>query len=184
MKILLMSDNHGRWPKVNELVEYYRPQVDLILHCGDSEFAPDDPVWEKVDAVVTGNNDYDPEYPDELIINTRQGRIFLTHGHFHNVYFNSKRMVKAAHDNHCQLAFHGHTHVAYAKIEDGVLLCNPGSLNYSRGSLPYRTYAILTFEPQTVKVEFYDDDKHRLDQLTQVFDRNLLEEAGHDTSQN
>ena len=68
MKILLMSDNHGRWPKVHELVEYYRPQVDLILHCGDSEFAPDDPVWEKVDAVVTGNNDYDPEYPDELII--------------------------------------------------------------------------------------------------------------------
>ena len=128
MKILLMSDNHGRWPKVHELVEYYRPQVDLILHCGDSEFAPDDPVWEKVDAVVTGNNDYDPEYPDELIINTRQGRIFLTHGHFHNV--------------------------------------------------------ILTFEPQTVKVEFYDDDKHRLDQLTQVFDRNLLEEAGYDTSQN
>ena len=33
MKILLMSDNHGRWPKVHELVEYYRPQVDLILHC-------------------------------------------------------------------------------------------------------------------------------------------------------
>ena len=52
MKILLMSDNHGRWPKVHELVEYYRPQVDLILHCGDSEFAPDDPVWEKVDAVA------------------------------------------------------------------------------------------------------------------------------------
>ena len=171
MKWLILSDNHGRWQATYDWVQFYRPQVDLIFHCGDSEFQADDPLWEMVDAVVTGNNDFDPAYARELVISTKAGKVFMTHGHFHNVYFTTDKMLAAAKANDCQFAFHGHTHVAYAKYEQGVLLCNPGSFNHSRGPLRERTYAMLTVEDQKLTVEFYNERKECLTELTQVFEK-------------
>ena len=169
MKFMILSDNHGRWKTVDELLQHYRPQVDYIFHCGDSEFWPNDTVWEMVDAVVTGNNDYHPEYPAEAVVDTPVGKVYLTHGHYHGVYLTTDKVLESAKANGCRFAFHGHTHVAYAKVEDGVVLCNPGSLNYSRGRLSYRTFALMTIEGSQVTVEFFDDQRRPIEPLNQVF---------------
>ena len=41
MKILVVSDNHREEKILTEIVQEMRDQVDLMIHCGDSELAPD-----------------------------------------------------------------------------------------------------------------------------------------------
>ena len=54
MKVLILSDNHGHYELVHSLVDQFRPEVDYICHCGDSEFKAEDPIWQEVDAYVAG----------------------------------------------------------------------------------------------------------------------------------
>lgn len=171
MKFLLMSDNHGFWPKVNEICQHYKGQVDYYFHCGDSEFQFDDPIWEYFDAKVTGNMDFDPQYPATVLFDTPEGQVLLAHGHLHNGHVHNRDLVKLAKEQGAKFLFHGHTHVLYAQIEEGILCVNPGSLKRSRGPQPDRTYAIVTVEPKVYQVDFYNDNLDLIPSLTQIFSR-------------
>lgn len=171
MKWLIISDNHGGWSKLNNLIEHYRPEVELILHCGDSEFPADDPIWDNVDVVVSGNMDFDPQYFNRRIVEHSAGNILVVHGHRNGVNSGYEELLAEAKDINAKFVFHGHTHQLYAEYVDGVLLINPGSLNHSRGPVPYKTYAILEITPTQHKVEFYDDSMNLLTDLTKVFER-------------
>lgn len=175
MKFLVLSDNHGRWATVERIIKHHRSEVDYIFHCGDSEFDAEDMVWHDVDAVVTGNMDMDSRYAEEQVVSTPVGKVFLTHGHLYGVNSTNERVLAAAQQNGCRFAFHGHTHRLYAEVDRGILLCNPGSVNHSRGIHPYRTYAIITIAGERVQVDFYDDQLQRLDSLTEVFESVPLE---------
>ena len=61
MKYLVVSDNHGDRRILVDLFAYYKDQVDLMIHCGDSELSVNDELWQEA-YVVTGNCDYDPKY--------------------------------------------------------------------------------------------------------------------------
>ncbi|MGX7091574.1 YfcE family phosphodiesterase [Hutsoniella sourekii] len=169
MKFLVMSDNHGRWPLVWDLVSNLRPQVDYIFHTGDSEFASDDPIWELVDGSVTGNMDFDPGYPATQVIETPVGKVFLAHGHRHGVNSGHDEILRAAKEADCCFAFHGHSHVLKAEYVDGVYIVNPGSLNHSRGPVPYTTYAIVSVDDQEVSVDFYNEAGELLKDLNRHF---------------
>ncbi|AXY25352.1 YfcE family phosphodiesterase [Suicoccus acidiformans] len=171
MKFLLLSDNHGRWPQTHEVIQQWRGKVDYIFHLGDSEFAYDDPIWEDVDAKVTGNMDFDPDYPFVEVVETPVGRVFLAHGHQHGVNHGLENIVSQAREAGASYVFHGHTHVLYAKRFDDILAVNPGSLNHSRGMVRNRTYAVVTVDEAKQRVEFYDESGDLLDQLTQEFER-------------
>ena len=41
MKVLFVSDSHGLTAELEILVEKHQDEVDLFIHCGDSELAPD-----------------------------------------------------------------------------------------------------------------------------------------------
>ena len=43
MKVLFVSDSHGLTAELEKLVENHQDEVDLFIHCGDSELDPDDP---------------------------------------------------------------------------------------------------------------------------------------------
>lgn len=171
MKFLIMSDNHGQWPLVNELIQEWRPKVDYIFHCGDSEFPADDPLWEQVDAVVTGNMDFDPQYRRQQIIETPVGNVLLVHGHLTGVNYGNDELLALAKDNDCRFAFHGHTHKLYAESKEGVLIANPGSLNRPRGQYQGKTFLLLTVDLDAIAVDYYSAENQRIDQLSQQFPR-------------
>lgn len=171
MKIMLLSDNHGRSDLVAKLMATWRDQVDYLLHAGDSEFAYDDSIWGLADAYVKGNMDFDMNFPTEARLSTPQGKILLVHGHLHDVNHSLDLLRKMAAEEDIAFVFHGHTHKLYASLEEGLLYVNPGSLNHSRGPHPEKTFAIIDIQDDAIQVDFYDDKNQRLDRLGQHFDR-------------
>lgn len=170
MKLLVMSDNHGQWALVNKLVETHQGQVDGIIHCGDSEFDANDPIWEAFDIVVKGNMDFDSQYPTEATLNTTKGDVWVTHGHLYHIKQNNLDDLRDAGIRQgAKIILHGHTHIAYSHFEDGILMVNPGSLSRSRGPISERTFAIIEWDSEQIRVEFYDHVSNRLDRLTQIY---------------
>ncbi|MGY4104030.1 YfcE family phosphodiesterase [Ignavigranum ruoffiae] len=169
MKFLVMSDNHGQWPLVDEIIKHWRPQVDYIFHCGDSEFPADDPLWDQVDAVVTGNMDFDPQYRRQQVIETAEGNVLLVHGHLTGVNYGNDELLAIAKNSNCRFVFHGHTHKLYAEVKEGILLANPGSLNRPRGHYQGKTYLLVTIENNQVIVNYYSEDNQPIPQLDQIF---------------
>ncbi|EFR32036.1 YfcE family phosphodiesterase [Eremococcus coleocola] len=170
MKMLVLSDNHGRYDLVMNLLSQWRDKVDYIFHTGDSEFSSGDVIWGLVDGVVKGNMDFDPGYEIETFINTPAGKVALSHGHYYGVNHGLGGVKDLAQTNGAKFMFHGHTHKLYARMEEGILFVNPGSLNHSRGPEPERTFAVVEVNENQIKVDFYDDDQQKLDRLSQQFD--------------
>ena len=170
MKVLILSDNHGHYELVHSIIDRFRPEVDYICHCGDSEFQADDPIWQEVDAYVAGNMDFDPAYPSQSLLDTDQGRILVVHGHRHQVNHHKYHLIEEAQTLGARMVFHGHTHKLYARIEEGILLVNPGSLAQSRGPVAERTFALAEIDSEQAMVHFYRYDGQELPQLTCMLD--------------
>lgn len=171
MKFLVISDNHGQWPLVNEIIQKFRSSVDFVFHCGDSEFPADDPIWEDVDAVVSGNMDFDPQFRRKQEIETQIGNVLLVHGHLNGVNYGNDELMYEAKKHKFKFVFHGHTHILYADYQDGILIANPGSLSRSRGPYPYKTFMLVNVEPDEIIVEYYDENRNLLPQLCKTFRR-------------
>lgn len=171
MKWLVLSDNHGGWAKTNQIIEFYRPNVDLIIHCGDSEFPADDPIWENVDIVVSGNMDFDPQYFQTRTLDCDLGKILVVHGHRNGVNSSNLELIEEAKNMGASFVFHGHTHCLYAEMLDGIFIMNPGSLNHSRGPVNERTYSLVELSDDSISVKFYNDQMDELSSLTKQFNR-------------
>ena len=62
-----------------------------------------------------------------------------------------------AYEEHCALAFFGHTHRMMLERENGVWVCNPGSISLPRGGPA--SYARLTIENERATLlELVDKD--------------------------
>lgn len=148
IKIILVSDNHYHDEPLQELQRHYR-DADYFFHCGDSEMP-----YKSLSgfARVRGNNDYDYEYPETLVLEVGGHRFLLTHGHRQGIYFGYDGLIRLAKINGCDIVCFGHTH-RYTEVEkDGILLLNPGSIWCNRdGSAP--SYMIITLENEKIKIE-------------------------------
>ena len=85
MKILIVSDTHGRMYNLEEAME--REEFDGMIHCGDVE-GMDDLIKSKVNGpcyMVMGNNDWFSNLPAEIQVNIDDYRAFITHGHNYGV---------------------------------------------------------------------------------------------------
>lgn len=132
MKIIVVSDSHGRFEKLQMLKKMY-PDVKVFLHCGDCET---DEQYLFGFTIVRGNNDY-YNYPGELVIPVEKLKIFMTHGHMYYHTNRVEQLVKKAQKLDCQIVCFGHTHRPLMTVEDGILVVNPGSLWINRdGSKP------------------------------------------------
>lgn len=150
MKLLVMSDSHGKNKVMDKVIEAHCKHVDLMLHCGDIE-TPED-IYENL-ITVRGNNDYYYDYPEMKIVTVGQHRILLIHGN-QSYYGNRLQfLAKKAVEYNCNIVCYGHTHVASLDEVNGITLLNPGSLWHSRdGRNP--SYAILTLNDNSIHVEF------------------------------
>lgn len=136
MKVLIFADSHGYNMAMAFAVD--REEPDAVIHLGDH--AEDAREIERVFPAmpicrVRGNNDFDPEVPLNAVVTPGGVRIYITHGHRERVGMLSSGIVsQRAYEEHCALAFFGHTHRMMLERENGVWVCNPGSISLPRCS--------------------------------------------------
>lgn len=153
MKILVISDTHGRLDNAKMTIERLVPNnLDVVLHCGDHihDIVDLEKAYRSVKFyAVAGNCDFffgkkekNGEIRDRLV--TLDGvPIYMTHGHRHDVKWGTvERLVDDALAHDAKIAIFGHTHEAYLEKHDGVWVLNPGSLTLPRDSC-YPSYALI-----------------------------------------
>lgn len=144
MKILIVSDTHGRHMNLDRALERECP-IDMFIHLGDVEGGEDyiDAVVECEKHVVKGNNDFFSELPreEEFYIGSR--KVFITHGHNYFVSLNPEQIREEGRARQADIVMFGHTHRPYLDEESDMIVLNPGSLSYPRQEGRKSSYMIL-----------------------------------------
>ena len=149
MKVLVVSDTHGRDEKLEAAVQKEAP-VDLLVHCGDvdgREFFVE-ALAECPCCIISGNNDFFSDLPREEEIKIGNRRVLVTHGHYYGVSMDIYGLIDEAKARNCQAVFFGHTHKPLITEKDGIFALNPGSLSFPRQEGRRPSYAIVETDPQ------------------------------------
>ena len=139
MTILVLSDSHSSLRFMRQCADTIRP--DVLVHLGDYF---DDAVVLKEEYPqilvyrVPGNCDRyrcPPGLPEILVENICGVRVYMTHGHRHQVKMSIGLLLKDARAAKADIVLYGHTHAADCHREDdGLWVMNPGSCGYYGGS--------------------------------------------------
>lgn len=144
MKILIVSDTHGRHGNLDEVLER-EGKIDMLLHLGDVE---DDEYYIEAAAecpvhLIAGNNDFFSYLPSEKEIKIGKYKVFMTHGHGYYVSMNTRRLRDEAKARGVDIVMFGHTHKPYIDVEGDLKVINPGSLSYPRQEGRQASYVIM-----------------------------------------
>ncbi len=147
MKILIVSDTHGRISNFMECIRKVSP-IDMLIHCGDIE-GQEEEIREIAGCethIVSGNNDYFSMLPREEEFMAGKYKVFLTHGHGYGVSMGTDRIVEEALSRGADIVIFGHTHKPLNEKINGVRVLNPGSLSYPRQDGRRPSYMIMEFD--------------------------------------
>jgi len=154
MKILIVSDSHGRADLLARIVEDVQP--DHMIHCGDF-CTPLDQLPGVSRSVVRGNCDWE-EVAEEQVWEGAGLRFYVVHGHRHHVKRDLSLIHVRAEETGAQIACFGHSHVPLLKQRENILFINPGSIAHPR-EVAHPSYAILVSEaPRRVRVSYHLPD--------------------------
>lgn len=159
MRLLIVSDSHGNSRILDELASIYMGRVDAFVHCGDSELASSNLIWEMMDTVA-GNCDFDPGYQEKLVRQDQPYPYLIVHGHRHQVKGTLELLAKEARQEGVHLVFYGHSHVLRFEQEEGVFFVNPGSIQQPRGPLSEKTYCLLEADKEGITIKVFNH-KHQ-----------------------
>ena len=165
MKILIVSDNHQDASRLEELLDIHE-DIDLWLHCGDSELYIENKLWNSY-KTVRGNMDWESNFPEVRVEQTPDFNIVVLHGHRHQVKITNDLMLDEAKKNNAKIVFYGHTHIAKVEKEKGVYFINPGSISQPRGDLSIGSYAIYEQTNEGGFMTFFDWNHNELPELSQ-----------------
>lgn len=152
MKILMVSDSHGRVGNLLEAVDREIP--DQVFHMGDlirdaeelSSVYPDLPVH-----AVVGNCDGWTQGPEDLEVDLDGVKFLLTHGHCYHAKLGPGALLRVGRDRGMDVVCYGHTHEPVAQLQTGGLwLINPGTVG---GVHNRATYAVATLEDGEVSIQ-------------------------------
>jgi uncharacterized protein len=166
-KVLVVSDSHGLTGELEVLRERHLNEVDLMIHCGDSEMMPDDKVMNGY-LTVKGNCDFGG-YPLETTKEVAGRKFFITHGHKYSVKSSLMNLKYKAAEVGADIACFGHSHVLGAEVIGDTLFLNPGSIRLPRERLE-KTYVILELLDETIKMSVFDISGQELKDLAFEFD--------------
>ena len=146
MKILILSDTHGREENLEKVLER-EGMPDYMIHLGDSEDSGEHirsmitcPLY-----IVAGNCDFFSDLPRAAIVEIGSFRILMTHGHYYYVSVGTRDLVEDAKANDCNIAMFGHTHKPFVDRSDKELtVLNPGSLSFPRQNGRRPSYIRMT----------------------------------------
>ena len=144
MRIAVISDTHGMNEDIiKALMSIDKP--DMLIHLGD--YADDGEKISKIlgipITIVKGNGDPFSNYNEDELIEVHGKKLFLTHGHRHNVVRNLDTLYYKAVEMGADMALFGHTHLAVNLVHDNLIIMNPGSPSLPRGDLFTKTFGLI-----------------------------------------
>ncbi len=165
MKILLVSDTHGRMDRLFNISRNFK-DVDMIIHLGDNyqdaiELSEKHAEYEREMIYVAGNTDGFFESKElSKVVETPYGNIYICHGHKESVNSSLMNLYYKTVENDCIAGCFGHTHIPAYEDLDGVKLLNPGSLSKPR-NMSKGNYGIITLDENGIDFEIceYKDEK-------------------------
>lgn len=165
-KVLIVSDSHGLTKELEVLRERHLHEVDVMIHCGDSQLMPDE---EPITGYLTvmGNCDFGG-YPLETMTEVSNRKIFITHGHRYSVKTSLLNLKYKAEELGANIVCFGHSHVLGAEIIGGILFLNPGSIRLPRERME-KTYMILEFIEDKAKLSVFELSGKELKDLSREF---------------
>ena len=153
LRILIMSDSHGRNENVELAIAQVREEIgefQMLIHLGDVGDARELESLAGVPCyIVRGNTDYDAKLLNANVIEAGGHRIFATHGHLYQVDMRMDLRRFAALENDCDIAMYGHTHVPYLEEDpDDITILNPGSISKPRQADHRYTYMVMEIDDE------------------------------------
>ncbi|MBR6572588.1 MAG: YfcE family phosphodiesterase [Clostridia bacterium] len=151
MRILVISDSHGRTSAIEQAIEA-QPNANHIFFLGDCISDIEDLTYiypDKSFHIVTGNCDGYSFYKSIDFITLSGKKIIFTHGHTLSVKSGLERLKTFGETEDAHIILFGHTHTAIIEYENERYFVNPGSL--SHGSLGFRSYAVIDIEENGIK---------------------------------
>lgn len=148
MKIIVMSDSHGDKETVRAVSAL---PADAIIHCGDSELSAEEPVLQGLH-IVRGNCDRDLRFPQSLVVEVGDKRVFVVHGHEHDCKRTLLPLYYAAQEVQADIVLFGHSHLYGTEMKEGILFLNPGSTLLPRGGNE-ATFAMIEWD-ETIRISF------------------------------
>lgn len=150
MRILVLSDSHGRAGLVEEIVER-NADIQHIFFLGDvlrdletaALLYPQKRFYR-----VAGNCDLFTGCANEAETVLAGVNIFYCHGHTLGVKTGLQSLMRRAAAQGAQLALYGHTHRANIEFHAGICYVNPGSVSQARGGK--NSYAIIDLKGQNI----------------------------------
>lgn len=144
MKVLVMSDTHGRERNVEKVLKR-EGMPDYVLHLGDSE---DSGAYLRGILtcpleIVAGNCDFFCDLPKEIVTEIGGVRVLMAHGHCHFVALGLRDLAEEARANGCSVAMFGHTHRPLIEEVAGITVINPGSLSFPRQEGRQPSYIVM-----------------------------------------
>lgn len=152
MKLLIVSDSHGRWDGVQKAVE--REVPDAWVHLGDG-WRDAERVQEQYPTLpleqVPGNCDLGRWESAERLCFFGGHPVFLCHGHTLGVKQSLLRASMAAREHGAELLLFGHTHQPLVDFHNGLWVMNPGSIGAFHG-----TYGVITLDECGIHPAIFD----------------------------
>ncbi|MCH6267756.1 metallophosphoesterase family protein [Neobacillus citreus] len=152
-KVLVVSDSHGMTKELEVIRERHLADVDLMIHCGDSQLDPDHKSLMGY-FTVGGNCDFGG-FPLELVTDLSGKKIFITHGHRYSVKTSLMKLTYKAQESGADIVCFGHSHILGAEVIDGTLYLNPGSIRLPRQRVE-KTYVILDLQEKVIRMTVYE----------------------------
>jgi len=150
MRILVISDSHGRTARVRDVLERHR-EANYLLFLGDGVRDVEKCIDEFPTVtcmMVRGNCDSAFLTDIPLLREETLGgkHILMTHGHMQQVKFGEEKVLNTAGAVGADILLYGHTHRSTARYIDGLHVLNPGSLGYdgTYGIVDITPYGVLT----------------------------------------
>lgn len=154
MKILIISDTHGKHDNLSRVLEQESP-ADLLIHLGDAE-GYEDYIAKQAGCpleIVAGNNDFFSDLPREKELQIGKYKVLITHGHYYYVNTGIEEIARMAQGRDFDIVIFGHTHRPLIDIRKDIIVMNPGSLSYPRQEGRRPSYIVMETD-QNGDVEF------------------------------
>ncbi|MGI6268940.1 MAG: metallophosphoesterase family protein [Candidatus Howiella sp.] len=130
MRILVVSDSHGRISALREVLELHGARDVIFLGDGLRDVEEMEALYpDRRFYKVAGNCDFGANEPTTGHLELAGRRIFYTHGHAYYVKHGLGEFKAAARRAGADIALYGHTHEAFCTYEDGLYIMNPGAVS-------------------------------------------------------
>ncbi len=166
-KVLIVSDSHGLTKELEIIRERHLKEVDLMIHCGDSELTSNTKAISGY-LTVNGNCDFGGEFPMETTAEAAGRKFFITHGHRYSVKSTMMQLKYKAQEVGADVVCFGHSHVLGAEVIDHTLFLNPGSIRLPRERLE-KTYVILDLLKDKINISVFEVTGREIVNLAREF---------------